>query len=348
MPLELVPPGKRKNAVYYARGTVAGKRVERSLETRVRAIALKRIKDLEIRLDAEATSPPEPTFAQAALAYMQDGGENRYLTPILRWFGPDTKVSEITPQAISDAARALYPAVSPATRHRQAVTPIRAVLGHHMRGGRRKGSQDTPRTRWLTPEEADMLIEAADARARRLILALLGTGCRTGELVKLQVENINVPTAQAWIADPKNGRPRWVPIERSRAFPALLKGLPAQGAAFLTPKGKPYQIRANNSGGQFAGIFNKARDAAGLGEDVTPHVLRHTWATWYYAATGHNLAALMDAGGWVRVEMAMRYTKLAPADLAQRLSKHGWNYVSGGNAGETQGLPYIHAVKSTG
>lgn len=175
---------------------------------------------------------------------------------------------------------------------------------------------------------------------------LLATGLRTGDVVRLQVENINVPTAQAWIADPKNNDPRWAPIERARGLPALLDGLPAQGAAFLTPKGQPYRIRANNSAGQFAGIFNKAREAAGLGQEVTPHVLRHTWATWFYAATGHNLPALMLAGGWKKADMAMRYSKLAPADLALRLQKCGWRFSIGGNMGEVRNGPGLIAINS--
>ena len=209
----------------------------------------------------------------------------------------------------------------------------RAIIEHHWRGGLRQSVEDNARIRWLTPEEAELLIEAADPIARRLILTLLGTGCRTSELVKLKVSDINLPTAQAWIAEPKNDSARWAPIERARALPALLGGLPPQGAAFLTPKGQPYRIRANNSGGQFAGRFNKAREAAGFGEDVTPHVLRHTWATWYYAATGHNLPALMAAGGWKSASMAMRYTKLAPADLPQRLAAHGWRFAAGSARG---------------
>ena len=345
MPLELVPPGARKgNKAFYARGSVAGKRVERSLKTRVRSVALQRLRDLEIELETEPTRKTEVTFGEAALRYMEDGGERRYMTPILRHFGPTQVVTAITRQDIAEAARALYPQASNATRQRQAVTPIRAVMMHHERGGRRQSLQDTHRTRWLTPEEAETLIEAAHPRARRLILTLLGTGCRTSEIVKLQVENINVPTAQAWIADPKNNRPRWASIERSRSLPALLDGLPQQGAAFLTPKGKPYRIRSNNSGGQFAVMFNEARVAAGLGDDVTPHVLRHTWATWYYAATRHNLAALMASGGWAKTDMAMRYTKLAPSDLANRLQKHDWNFHSGGNLGEEGGSPRLVAV----
>jgi integrase len=361
MPLELIAPGQRKgNKHYIARGSLDGHgRIERSLKTSNRKLAQQRLRQLERELEDAAALGGRISFARAALAYMEDRkaklaergleyhhtSEARYMARLLTHWG-NTPLDELTPPVIAEAARALYPKAQPATRHRQAVTPTRAVIGHHERGGLRKGVQDNARVRWLTPEEAETLIEAACPRARRLILTLLGTGLRTSEVVRMQVRNINVPTAQVWIGNTKNDDPRWTPIERARALPALLEGLPPQGAAFLTPKGQPYAINRGNSGGQFAVIFNKAREAAGLGDDVTPHVLRHTFATWYYAASGHNLVALMQAGGWRKVDMALRYTKLAPSDLADRLLAHGWNFAAGGKLGENREGGNIIAINS--
>lgn len=72
--------------------------------------------------------------------------------------------------------------------------------------------------------------------------------------------------------------------------------------------------------------FNAARDAAGLGREVTPHVLRHTWATWFYAQT-KDFGGLMDLGGWAKADMANRYRKIAPDDLAARLRRIGWEFL---------------------
>lgn len=338
MPLKLHPPGKRGFTTYFARGTVAGRRVEESLGTRDRKVAIRKLAERQIELEDTAGKPAQTTFAAAAVAYLNDGGEGRYLPPILKWFGPDTLVDDVSIQDVAAAAQALKPNVSAQTRHRCVVTPIRAILEHYRRGGPRQKHNDNARTRWLTPQEADALVAAAAPQTRRIILTLLGTGCRTSELVKLQVSDIRAASAQVWIADPKNERPRWSAVERSRALPALLEGLPTEGAAFRTQHGQAFKIRPNNSGGQFAVAFNRAREAAGLGEDVTPHALRHTWATWFYAAH-KDLPALMANGGWVSVTMAMRYTKLAPADLPAQLEAHGWRFETGSNAGRR-----LHAV----
>ena len=80
-----------------------------------------------------------------------------------------------------------------------------------------------------------------------------------------------------------------------------------------------------NCGGQIQTAFNNARDSAGLGRDVTPHVIRHTWATWFYAAT-KDYGQLLDIGGWRTTSSAERYRKMAPADLGDRLAQAGWDF----------------------
>ncbi len=347
MPLELKAPGTRKNNKFYLiRGVheALGRRVEISTGTSNRALATRKLIELIEKLDREAMYGPQTTFAEAAIKYMKDvprGG--RFLKPILLHLGPNALCDEITPQVIDAMARALKPNAQPQTRHRQVVTPTLAVLNHHKRGGPRKKHVDNKRVRWLTPEEAENLIECAQIVDRdsdkqaigygceRLVLTLLGTGCRTSELIRMQRDNLNFPTRQAYVSKSKNNDARWIPVEASRAFPALMKNCPEGGGLFRTPRGVEYKER-EHGGGQFAGIFNKARDMAGFaseGDDaVTPHVLRHTWATWYYAATGHNLTWLMEHGGWRKTDMALRYTKIAPADLAQRVRDHGWSFVN--------------------
>ena len=54
-------------------------------------------------------------------------------------------------------------------------------------------------------------------------------------------------------------------------------------------------------------------------------LLRHTWATWYYAQT-RDFGGLMDLGGWRKADMANRYRKMAPASLVQDLLEAGWDF----------------------
>ena len=51
--------------------------------------------------------------------------------------------------------------------------------------------------------------------------------------------------------------------------------LPAEGRTFRTAYGKPIVVKRKR-GGRMQTSFIKACDSAGLGSDVTPHVLRRT------------------------------------------------------------------------
>ena len=75
------------------------------------------------------TSRNSRTFRDAANSYLENGGERRYLTPITDYFY-DTPVADITPFAIYEMAKGLYPNHTGATKNRQAITPARAVMIH--------------------------------------------------------------------------------------------------------------------------------------------------------------------------------------------------------------------------
>lgn len=302
---------------------VKGRRVRRRLGIRDHGLQSLARKEARRLYEAEWQRPADEVagrpFWKAAEAYKDAGGEARFLPRIMMHFGRHACVEDIGEVEIAEAGAALYPDASPATIRRQVRVPIVAVL-RFARGERRQGGTDTPRTRWLTPEEAERLLDCA-GRIRPMVAFLLGSGCRTGEMFALEAQHVNTATRQAFIEDTKNGHPRWVtlPEKAWRELP-----VPEVGAVFRTPKGLPYALR-EKGGGQIQGAFNKARDLAGLGGDVTPHSLRHTHATWFYAQT-KDLFGLMQQGGWRKADMALRYTKLAPADLSDTLLKYGWDF----------------------
>lgn len=277
-------------------------------------------------------------FYRAAEAYVTEGGEARFLPRIVAWFGPDAMVEDIDETMIAACAAALYPGRSPDTHRRQVRVPIRAVL-RLAAGERRRRSTDTKLKRWLTPEEAERLIAAAarltlpnhsrpEPYTLQKIAFLLGSGCRTGECFAVEAKHWNAATRQCLIEGVETGAGKTAASARWVRLPAraveLMGDLPECGRLFRTPYGQPIELR-RNGGGQMQAAFNRARDAAGLGPEVTPRTLRHTWATWYYAQT-RDFAGLMDLGGWDKADTAMRYRKAAPDDLPDRLLAHGWEF----------------------
>lgn len=333
MPLKVF----KRGAVYYARGSVAGQRIYQSTECRKRSDAnawAQRTEAAILKRHALGTSATL-TFAEAALDYMNAGGETKHLARIIEYFGPDFLIQDMNNSAVNAAAADLYPDAAPGTINRQLITPIRAVVTlaaedertHYRKFRSRKG--DNKRTRWLTPAEMDALLFQLNPALQATIAAYAGAGPRVAELMHADVRHFHPETGQIWLDETKNDFPRMLKLPARARDLILQHGIPKNGPLFRKPRkkdqkdGDPYVLIPRQV--PFKTAFYNARDKAGLGKDVTPHVLRHTWATWYYAAT-KDFGGLLDLGGWRVSDMAQRYRKIAPDDLPEQLLAHGWDF----------------------
>lgn len=135
-------------------------------------------------------------------------------------------------------------------------------------------SAPQPRQRWLTHDEADNLLNAAIAPHMRLFIALaLYTGARAGALLQLTWDRVDLAAGTIDLGESrgKKRRPHLPVVDELRAVLA-----PAAEAAT-----SPWVIEFG--GAPVASIksgFRAAVRRAKLSSDVTPHVLRHTAATW--------------------------------------------------------------------
>jgi integrase len=73
---------------------------------------------------------------------------------------------------------------------------------------------EVARVRYLSIAEAQRLINASDAEFRPLVRAALTTGCRYGELVRLQVADFNSDSGSLAIRKSKSGKARHVILRR--------------------------------------------------------------------------------------------------------------------------------------
>lgn len=94
--------------------------------------------------------------------------------------------------------------------------------------------------------------------------------------------------------------------------------------------GRGYADKRRASGGQIKAAWSVACKKAGLPghmrvwtpkgitkektvfvPDVTPHDLRHTWASWHYCLY-RDILALKEDGGWATMGIVARYAKKTP------------------------------------
>ncbi|MGI8680670.1 MAG: site-specific tyrosine recombinase XerD [Mycobacteriales bacterium] len=148
--------------------------------------------------------------------------------------------------------------------------------------------------------EVSALLEAAgldqtprSLRDRALLELLYGTGARITEAVGLAVDDLDRAEAVVRLAG-KGGRDRVVPVgsyARAAVESYLVRGRPALAAAgrgspalFLNARGGPLSRQSGWA------VLRAAAERAGLGGAISPHTLRHSFAT-----------HLLDGGADVRV-----------------------------------------------
>ena len=133
--------------------------------------------------------------------------------------------------------------------------------------------QPAPRDRWLTREEADRLIASAKAPHVKLFLTLaLYTAGRAGALLELTWDRVNLESGMVDLGKAPGGKGRAVVPAPAPLLAALREARAgATTAHVIAYADRP--VRSVKTGTRAAAI------AAGL-PGVTPHVLRHTTATW--------------------------------------------------------------------
>lgn len=171
---------------------------------------------------------------------------------VAEYFG-DTAIDTIDHKAIDDAAMALHPNVTPASRNRYFYTPVSAILHHakvDLKLQRPKGSKGQTRTDFINPDDAAAILREADkidSEFGLLLRFLLYSGCRLGEALALEWQHIS--NGCAYVATSKNDDPRTVRLRDD--FAPLL--------ARRKPDGRVFRFR---QGGHLKDLLKRATRAA--------------------------------------------------------------------------------------
>lgn len=311
--LELYPPGAlvKGSDSWYIRGTYLGQRVFRSAKTgqRKAADALRRRIEREIEEGHQPRRRALPTFSDAALGYLKACPDSQvpYVKRLIEHFKA-TPLADIDQRAIDVCAEALFPSASNSTINRNCIGPLAAVLHHGaeqglcawMRVKRRR--EPKGRTQFLDAAQAARFLEACPtARCRALAILLLVTGMRMGEAIKLRWEDVDLSRRHATLHDTKNGETYGVHLPEV-AFEAIAS-LPGEREGRVFGYYTRWQLYQE---------WDAAREAAEL-PWFSPHLCRHTFATWLRQA-GKDLRFLMEAGRWKDGKSVFRYAHVSVDD----------------------------------
>ncbi|MGA9580455.1 MAG: tyrosine-type recombinase/integrase [Allosphingosinicella sp.] len=159
---------------------------------------------------------------------------------------------------------------------------------------------------------------AAALRLTALVELLYGSGMRATELVSLPRHSIH-PDKPFLILRGKGGRERLVPIsDRARAAVAEWAALVPRDSLWLFPSGKSHLSRV-----RLHQLLKELAAAAGIPpERVSPHVLRHAFAT-HLLEGGADLRALQMLLGHADIATTQIYTHVDSRRLIELVnSRH--------------------------
>lgn len=166
---------------------------------------------------------------------------------------------------------------------------------------------------FLTFDEADRLVAAADPEWRTMIIVALKTGLRQGELLALTWDDIDLVAGRLVVSrnlvrgeltTPKNGKTREIPLGDD-VHAALKRHRHLRGeVVFCKEDGSMF------TKGESKHPLWRACKRAGL-RRIGWHVLRHTFAS-HLVMRGVPLKAVQELLGHSTIKMTERYAHLSP------------------------------------
>ncbi len=188
-----------------------------------------------------------------------------------------------------------------------------------------KGEKRLPRS--LSFDLIERLLSAPDLstlqglRDRAILEVIYGSGIRVSEAVGLNLDDIDANEREIKVFG-KGAKERIVPIN-DEALTKLKIYIDKGRRDLLTSETKALFL--NKSGGRLTDgsirrLLKKYIDKIGLEIDVTPHVLRHAFAT-HLLESGADLRSIQELLGHVDLSSTQIYTQISKARLKEIYSK---------------------------
>lgn len=173
----------------------------------------------------------------------------------------------------------------------------------------------------LTDDQLKRLVKACqgkslqDRRDEAIVRLMLETGMRAGEVIAVQVSDVNLHDGLVTVRRGKGGKGRMAPFGAQTAT-AIDRYIRARRTHRLAETGALWVGGGGKSFGYY-GLDKALKDraaAAGI-EGFHLHVLRHTAATRWLRAGGSE-GGLMAVAGWSTRDMIDRYTGASASERA--------------------------------
>lgn len=156
----------------------------------------------------------------------------------------------------------------------------------------------------LTKDEIRLIIDSADNEKSRLIISLLySSGLRVSELVNLKVSDINLQENTGWVRKGKGSKDRLFSLSQN-LISDIKKYLEGREYEYVFSKEKPLTTR------NIQKIIFGVKKRAGINKKVTPHTLRHSFAT-HLLESGVDIRMIQSLLGHSSLNTTQLYTHIS-------------------------------------
>ena len=181
---------------------------------------------------------------------------------------------------------------------------------------------------YLSVEEVDKLLDIKtntvyEKRNKAMLEMLYGTGVRISELINLTMSNIFLEDKMIKVFG-KGSKERIIPIN-TYALDCLVDYLQFGRSALLGTKTSEYVFissrRTKITRQAFFKIIKKLCEEAGIKKNISPHILRHSFAT-HLLHNGADLRIVQELLGHSDISTTQIYTHLTNEKLESEYDKH--------------------------
>ena len=164
---------------------------------------------------------------------------------------------------------------------------------------------------FLSQEEMSRLISVINNSKHKLIVMFTyGSGFRVSEVINLRVRDLDLEAGYGWIRHGKGGKDRMfiIPKKLIGNLQKMVSNLQSDDFVFRSYGKK----RISDSSVRM--LIKRACKLAGIEKKISPHSLRHSFAT-HLLENGYSLLEVRDLLGHSNIETTMVYTHLARPKL---------------------------------
>jgi site-specific recombinase XerD len=160
-------------------------------------------------------------------------------------------------------------------------------------------------------EVARMLAKGQNLKHRAILMLLYSSGLRVGELVRLRPQDVDEERGMLTVRNGKGAKDRQT-VLGNRARDAIRTYRAAYTPTrWLFPGGRPHRHLGTRA---VQRIVARAARAAGINKKVTPHTMRHSFAT-HLLEGGTNLRVIQELLGHKSTRTTQIYTHVARSTL---------------------------------